>query len=263
MKKILSIILCLVMVLTIGFTFTACNKEKTLYVATNAQFAPFEYKDGEKFVGIDMELAESLAKELNLTLTIQDMEFESVITSIQGGSSDIGLAALTVSEKRLESVDFSDTYYYASQVVIAKKGDTSVDNITTKEAMDTLLKNKKIGYQTGTTADFYVNGDADWGFTKIEGATGIGYDNGALAIIGLNSGLIDYLIIDEMPAKVFVKKNSDTIKYIDVKLTVEEYAIAVTKGDKEMLDKINAALAKFKQDGTLESIIAKYLVDNE
>lgn len=260
MKKIICVILSLVIVLSIGFMFTGCNNDKLL-VATNAQFAPFEYMEGKKFVGIDMELAEALASELGLKLKIQDMEFDSVITSIQAGSSDIGLAALTVTPDRLLRVDFSDTYFYASQMVIAKKEDTVVDSITTAEALNEQLKNKKIGYQTGTTGDFFVNGSEDLGFTKIEGATGNGFSSGALALIALNNGSVDYVIIDEMPAKTLVKQNSELVKLINIKLTEEEYAIAIPKGNEEMKAKINAALKKFKEDGTLDKIIDKYIVN--
>ena len=173
-----------------------------LVVATNAAFAPFEYMEGDSYYGIDMEIAALLAKELGKELVIDNMKFDSVCLSVGEHKCDIAMAGLTINEKRMEVVNFSDSYYNAYQKLIVKADDTTFDACKTADEVNAIINNdgsKKVGYQNGTTGNFYVVGDADWGFDGLK-ATPKGYDNGALAVQDLLNGNIDYVIIDADPA---------------------------------------------------------------
>ncbi len=183
------------------------NKDQ-LVVATNAQFAPFEYKEGDKFYGIDMEIAKLLADYLGKELVIKDMEFEAVCLSVGQHKCDIAMAGLTISEDRKEHVTFSDSYYTANQRIIVKSGDETFKDCKTTEDVEKILKGfddkTKIGYQNGTTGALYVVGDEDWGFDGYK-VTGKGYGSGALAVQDMLNGNIDYVIIDADPAKFITK----------------------------------------------------------
>lgn len=179
------------------------NSKDQLVVATNAEFAPFEYKEGDKFYGIDMEIAKLLADKLGKELVIVDMAFDAVLLSVQQQKADIGMAGLTVTEKRAKQVDFSDPYYNAAQKIICKADDKTFDNCKTKEDVDKILqgfdKSVLIGGQNGTTGQYYVEGSSDFGFKKLN-ATWKGYANGSLAVQDLINGGINYVIIDAAPA---------------------------------------------------------------
>lgn len=179
------------------------NSKDQLVVATNAEFAPFEYKEGDKFYGIDMEIAKLLADKLGKELVIVDMAFDAVLLSVQQQKSDIGMAGLTVTEERAKQVDFSDPYYNAAQKIICKADDKTFDNCKTKEDVDKILqgfdKSVLIGGQNGTTGQYYVEGSDDFGFKKLN-ATWKGYANGSLAVQDLINGGINYVIIDTAPA---------------------------------------------------------------
>lgn len=179
-----------------------------LVVATNAAFAPFEYKLGNKFAGIDMEIAYEIATLLGKELVIDDMDFEAVVTSVGNGTCDIAMAGLTVNETRKESVDFTQKYYDASQMIIVKADDTTFDNCKTAADVEAVLKamsGKKVGFQNGTTGEFYVKGDEDWGFDGYSNITPAGYANAGLAVQDMINGNIDFVVIDEMPAKTIAK----------------------------------------------------------
>jgi polar amino acid transport system substrate-binding protein len=181
------------------------TEKDQLIVATNAAFAPFEFKSGNKFTGIDMEVAKIIADELGKELVISDMEFDSVIIAVQNGSADIGMAGMTVTEARLESVNFSTKYYNASQMLIVPSDDTTFDACTTAaeiEAKIVELGKISIGVQRGTTGSYYVGGDADWGFDGFANVTMREYDNGGLAARAMKNGQVKYVVIDEMPAKL-------------------------------------------------------------
>lgn len=179
-----------------------------LVVATNAAFAPFEYMEGDAYYGIDMEIAALLAKELGKELVINNMKFESVCLSVGEHKCDIAMAGLTVNDERKESVNFTTSYYTASQQLIVKADDTTFDACTDLDSVMTILNGfdntTKIGYQNGTTAQYFVKGDADWEFDGLK-AEGKGYDNGALAVQDLINGNINYVIIDAAPAELIVK----------------------------------------------------------
>ncbi len=178
-----------------------------LLVATNAAFEPFEYTEGDAYYGIDMEIAQIIADELGLELVIKNMEFSAVCLSVGNGTADIAMAGLTVNEERTEYVTFSDSYYNASQKIVVAADDTTFDECATADDVIAILNTYgtevSIGYQNGTTGNFFVEGDEDWGFDGFA-TTNSGYSNGSLAISDLINGNIDYVIIDEAPAEAIV-----------------------------------------------------------
>lgn len=183
-----------------------------LVIATNAAFAPFEYIDGDSYYGIDMELMMLLAKKLNKELVIKNVEFDSVCTNVDNGYADIAAAGLTVNPQRTEFVTFSESYYTASQMLVVKEDETAFDDCKTAEDVTAILnkltKDTVIGAQTGTTGEFFTKGDADWGFDGFP-VTCKGYSNGAMAVQDMINGNIDYVMIDEAPAKSISKSFND------------------------------------------------------
>lgn len=179
-----------------------------LVVATNAAFEPFEYMKGDSYYGIDMEIAQLLADKLGQELVIMNMDFDAVCLSVGQHQCDIAMAGLTVNEERKEYVTFSDSYYEASQVLIVKGDDTTFDACTDAASVEAILnqltKDNKIGVQSGTTGQFYTEGDADWGFAGLP-VTCVPYKNGSLAVQDLINGNIDYVIIDVAPAACIVE----------------------------------------------------------
>ena len=174
-----------------------------LVVATNAAFEPFEYMQGDSYVGIDMEIAALLAEELGKELVIQNMDFDAVCLSVGQQKCDIAMAGLTVSEDRKEYVTFSDTYYQASQRLIVPSNDTTFDDMTDADtiaaALGELDSSVQIGCQQGTTGNSYIEGSDDLGFPGLN-VTCKTYKNGSLAVQDMLNGNIDYVIIDAAPA---------------------------------------------------------------
>lgn len=251
MKRFLLVLMAVVMV----FSAVACSNNApadnnvaeengvVLKMGTNAAFPPYEYKEGENFVGIDVEMAEAVAKELGMELEIVDMEFDSIITSVVQGEVDMGVAGMTVTDERLEEVDFSSSYATGVQVVIVSE-DSEIATLDD-------LAGKKIGTQLGTTGDMYSKDD--FGEENV-----VSYGKGADAVIALKGGDVDAVIIDNEPAKAFVAEN-EGLKILETEYAVEDYAIAIAKDNTELLDKVNAALEKLTADGTIDGIIAKYI----
>ena len=190
----------------LSITSAELNASKDqLVVATSTGFAPFEMVDANgKFSGIDLEIAYYLAEELGKELVIQDMQFEAVVNSVQSGKCDIGMAGLSVTPERMEVVNFSDSYYNASQVLIVKADDTTFDACETKEDVEAILSaltaETKIGCQKGTTGELYLDGDEDYGFPGLA-ATKMSYDYAALAVTAMTNGNINFVIVDNGPAK--------------------------------------------------------------
>lgn len=220
----------------------------TLIMATNATFPPYEYVEGDKIVGIDAEIAEAIAKDLGMELQIDDMEFDSIIAAVQSGKADMGVAGMTVNEDRLKNVNFSDSYATGVQVVIVKEDSDikSVDDMT----------GKLIGVQQGTTGHIYCSDTPKNGGFGEENV--VAYPNGANAVEALKGGKVDCVVIDNEPAKAFVAAN-EGLKILDTEYVTENYAIAIAKDNEELLNKVNDSLAKLKADGTLQSIIDKYI----
>lgn len=215
-----------------------------LVMATNAEFPPYEFHEGDAIVGIDAEIAKAIADELGMELEIEDIAFDSIIPEITSGKADMGLAGMTVTEDRKMNVDFSDTYAKASQKIIVTE-DSGI-------AAPDDLKGVVVGVQLGTTGDIYVS-DLEADDTTVER-----YNKGFEAVQALSQGKVDAVVIDGEPAKTFVAQ-TEGLKILEESFTDEEYAIAVKKGNTELLDKINAALKTLKDNGTLDEIVAKYI----
>lgn len=231
-------------------TNTDDTKKPVLKMATNAYFQPYEfYKDG-KIVGIDAEIAAAIAEYLGYELEIVDMEFDSIITAVQEGSVDFGMAGMTITTDRLLEVDFSSSYATGVQSIIVPEGSpiTSVDDLYAEDA------NYTIGVQRGTTGDIYATGD--FGPENV-----ITYDNGNGAVLALVGGDVDCVIIDNEPAKALVNEN-EGLTILDTSYADEDYAICIKKGNSELLNKINEAIVALTKDGTIDAIVAKYIPAN-
>lgn len=215
-----------------------------LTMGTNAAFPPYEYKDGDQVVGIDADIAQALADKLGLKLEIQDMDFSSLITAIQAGKVDISLAGMTVTEERKQNVDFTDSYATGVQVIIVKDG----SDIT---SVDDLANDKIIGVQEGTTGHLYCSDD--YGEDHV-----IAYTNGATAVQALLQDKVDCVVIDQQPAEEFVEANAG-LKILDTEYVVENYAAAVSKDNPALTAALNKALQELKDDGTIQSILDKYI----
>ena len=180
------------------------DSKDQLVVATNAAFAPFEYTQGDSYMGIDMEIAYLLAEELGMELVIENMDFDAVCLSVGQHKCDIAMAGLTINEEREEYVTFTDSYYTASQRLVIPSDDAvfaeCADADAVLAALSELGEDVKIGVQAGTTGQFFVEGDEGWGFDGLA-ATCVTYKNGSLAIQDMLNGNIDYVIIDAAPAE--------------------------------------------------------------
>ncbi len=257
--KIKKLLLIVLLSITFIFGMTSCKKQKQkLVVTTNAEFNPFEYVENGKITGFDIDLIRAYANKNDLELDIQDVDFDGALIAVSTGKSDLAIAGITVSEKRKETMSFSNSYYSADQVVIVKDG-SKYENLNQDEILTQLsLDNAKIGCQRGTTGEYFIEGDEDWEFDGIKGAEVKSYDNGALAVTALSNGQIDAVIIDSAPARVLCKsiKNVKIVK--DVLLTSEEYAIAVNKENTSLVESLNKFIFEAKEDGTLDAIVNKY-----
>lgn len=223
---------------------SSSDKTETLVMGTNATFPPYEYvDDNNKIVGIDAEIAQAIADKLGMKLEIKDMEFDSLIPAVKSDSIDVVLAGMTVTDERKQSVDFSDSYSTGVQVIIVKEGSDI------KSADD--LKGKKIGVQSGTTGDSYCT--TDFGQENVKQ-----FSNGSLAVAALANGQVDCVVIDNEPAKNYVAANTG-LKILDTEYVTEEYAIAVSKDNPDLLKKINTALKELKEAGKIDEIVGKYI----
>lgn len=186
------------------------NTEEKFVVATNCPFEPFEYiGDDGKVYGIDIEIAALYADAKGLELVVKNIAFDAILNDVNAGYSDIGMAGMTVNEDRLVSNDFTTAYYQASQKIIVAADNTDFDNCKTAEDVENVLKSlqgKKIGYQTGTTGNWYVAGDPDWGFDGFSNVEAKSYNTAQLAIQDLVNGQIYAVVVDEAPGAAMVEK---------------------------------------------------------
>ena len=252
LKKLVSVLLVAACV----FSLAACgskddskdsgdskkDSKDTLVMATNAEFPPYEFHEGDDVVGIDADIARAIGEEMGMEVKIEDMAFDSIIPAVTSGKADFGEAGMTVTEDRKKNVDFTDTYATATQVIIVKEGSdiAGPDDLT----------GKKIGVQLGTTGDIYAD--------DIEDAEVERYNKGFEAVQALTQDKIDAVVIDGEPAKEFVAE-ADGLKILDEAFTEEEYAIAVAKDNDDLLKKMNEALASLKESGKIDEIVAKYI----
>ena len=277
MKKIISLIIASLMLITLCCGFASCNKDdNVLVMATNAAFPPYEYVEGDKFVGIDVEIAQAIADKLGMELQIEDVEFGSIIGGVVEGKYDMGMAGMTVTEERKQSVNFSNTYATGIQVIIVKDGSSiaSLDDIFefNADGDPVALKDPdlKVGVQQDTTGDIYSSSDiSGWGFCDVEedGTVTtdrvVRYKTGADAVEALKTDKVNMVIIDNEPAKSFVAANEGIhILEGDNEYAIEDYAICIAKENTELLDKINKALDELKKDGTIDKIVSKYIKAN-
>ncbi len=222
------------------------STSEALVVGTNAAFPPFEYVgDDGKPDGFDIALIKAIGEKAGMEVQIQDMEFDSLVSSI-GNKIDVAIAGMTVTEERMKTVDFSDSYYEAVQDVIVPKGSA----IATADD----LKGLKIGVQLGTTGEFIAD--------EIEGAEVSAYNKAVDAVNDLNNGRVDCVIVDKNPAEVFGAQFPDKVDVVpgtNFDFEPENYAIALPKGNTELANKINAALKELKEDGTYDSLVKKYI----
>ena len=212
-------------------------------MATNATFPPYEYVDGEDYAGIDVEVAQAIADELGMELEIQDIDFNSIIPAIESGKADVGIAGMTKTPEREKNVNFSESYATGIQSIIVKE-DSDI-------ASPDDLEGVKIGVQESTTGHIYC--EDDYGADNV-----IAYTAGANAIEALKTGKVDAVVIDNQPAKEFVKAN-EGLKVLDTDYVEEEYAIAIAKDNEELLEKVNGVIKQMKEDGSLQAILDKYI----
>lgn len=264
MKKILSLVLAGVMVLALA----ACgsnsskdsSKKETLVMATSADFPPYEYSEDGKIVGIDAELAQAIADKLGMELDIENVAFDSIITGVSSGKYDMGMSGMTATEERKKNVLFSDSYAKAVQAVIVSEdsGITSLDDFYTTDSSGkkTVKDGIKIGVQLGTTGDIYATDTVENdGFTSDHVTE---YKTGSDAVLALQTGKVNAVIIDNEPAKSFVKANKG-LTILDSPYVEEEYAIAFAKDNTELCKKVNTALNALIKDGTVKKITDKYI----
>ncbi len=240
MKKILMLTLALVMVASLA----ACGEGKTaskLTMATNAEFPPFEYLEGEEIVGVDVEIAKAIAEKLGRELEITNIDFDAALTGAATGKYDVAVAGITANDERRENMNFSDDYYTASQAIIVM-ADSEI-----KVAAD--LEGKTVSCQEGTTGEQYLL-DNKYAIQS--------FKTGAEAITALTAGKVDAVVIDNAVANALSAKQEGKTVVLEEALTKEAYAIALKKGNDELTKEINAALAELKDSGKLAEIFKKY-----
>lgn len=266
-KKLIKTV-SLALIASMGFLMAGCSEEAeqtsnetaaqgafttvtegTLTMATNAYFPPYEYYEGNEIVGIDAEIAQAVADKLGLELVIEDVEFDSIIAGVQSGMYDIGCAGMTVTEERMQSVNFTTTYATGIQSIIVLEGSDITD-------LDALIDSGcMIGVQTGTTGDIYMTDEV--GEDRMDR-----YNKGNDAVLALLNGVVGAVVIDNQPAQAFVAAN-EGLTILETPYTVEDYAMCVSKENEALLAAINEALAELQADGTIDAIIETYIPSEE
>ena len=250
MKKILSLVLVLSMVASL----VACGNANSgagstggtnkLVMCTNAEFPPYEYKEGGEFKGIDVEAAKKIGEKLGMEVEILDIAFDSLIPTVNSGKADFAMAGMTVTEDRLQNVDFSHTYQTAVQAIIVPIDSSIVDSGD--------LYDKKIGVQLGTTGDIYCTDD--FGDANVSR-----YPKIVDGVQAMKTGAIDACVVDDQVAKAVVASDASSFKILESPYAEEEYAIAIKKGNTDLLDKINKAIDEMIANGELKAIVDKYI----
>ena len=222
-------------------TAPASSEKKTLTMATNAEFPPFEYLEGEEIVGADVDMAKAVAEKIGCELEITNLDFDAALAGVSTGKYDIAVAGITASEERKKSMNFSDNYFVASQSIVVKAD----SDIKGKDD----LEGKTISCQEGTTGEQYLL-DNKYNVQS--------FKTGAEGITALTTGKVDALVIDNAVAKALSAEQNGATVVLDEALTDESYAIALQLGNDELTQKINGALKELKEDGTLKKIFEKY-----
>ena len=244
MKKTISLILCLVFCFAC-FAPSALAADKVLKVATNVAFPPYEYYEDEKVVGIDVDIVQAICDKLGYEMELSDMEFGSIITAVAAGKVDVGFGAITITEERAKSVNFTTSYSTGIQSIIVKE-DSPIASV------DDLHGDKiKIGVQQDTTGDIYATGD--FGEDHIAR-----FNKGADAVQALLTGKCDAVIIDNSPAETFVAQNKG-LKILPTVYAEEEYGFELSYDNEELYNEVNGALEELLKDGTVQKIVDKYI----
>lgn len=236
MKKVLLLVFMLIFLVGCG------KNENELIMVTEAGFAPYEYYDNGEIVGVDVDIANEIAKEMGKKLVVKDVAFDSIINEVKTGKADFGAAGISYSDERAEEVDFSVNYSVSKQVVIVKENSA----ITSTKDID----NKKIAVQLGSIADTYVT-------DNYKNAEIVRQKKYLAAIEDLKVGKVDLVVMDELPAKEIIEKNSD-IKILDGELTSDSYGMIVKKGNTELLETVNKVLNRLSSDGSIDNFIIKH-----
>lgn len=239
MKKLFKKALIGMMVLSLSAVAMAKDK---IYVGTNAEFPPFEYLDKGQITGFDIDLMNEIGKVIDADIKIQDMNFDGLLPALQLKKVDAVIAGMTATEERKKTVAFTQPYYTASQVIIVKDGDNSIKSFDD-------LKGKKVGVMLGFTGDTVVS--------EIEGVKVERFNAAYAGIMALKSNKVDAVVLDSEPAKNYVKQNSG-LKIAEADAAKEEYAIAIRKNDKKLLEKLEKGLNEVKANGTYDKLLEKY-----
>lgn len=237
MKKII-VLLCMIMLVA------GCGKkdDSKLIMVTEAGFAPYEYYSNGEIVGVDVDIAKEIASSMGKELVIKDIAFDSIINEVKTGKADFGAAGISYSEERAKNVDFTINYSTSKQVVIVKN-DSGITNIGD-------INDKKIAVQLGSIADTYVS-------STYKDASVVRQKKYLAAIEDLNTGKVDCVVMDLLPAEQILKTNSG-LKILDGALVEDSYGMIVKKGNKELLDNINKVLEKLKNEGKIDEYIIKH-----
>ena len=239
MKKLLKLLFMGTIVLSLSAT--ALAKEK-IYVGTNAEFPPFEYLEDGKITGFDMDLVQEIGKLVDADIKIVDMAFDGLLPALQMKKVDLVIAGMTANEERMKTVSFTQPYYTASQVIIVKEGNTSIKSFDD-------LKGRRVGVMLGFTGDMVVS--------EIDGVKIERFNAAYAGIMALKADKIEAVVLDSEPAKNYVAQNKGSV-LADADAEQEEYAIAVRKNDKALLEKVEKALSELKENGTYDKLIQKY-----
>lgn len=231
------------LVLMLTLLLTGCGKnDDELIMVTEAGFAPYEYYEGGEIVGVDIDIANEIAKELGKKLVIKDIAFDSIVNEVKSGKADFAAAGISYSDERAKEVDFTVNYATSKQVVIV----TEDSDISLPEQ----IKNKKVAVQLGSIADTYVT-------ENYKDATITRQKKYLAAIQDLKTGKVDCVVMDELPAQEILKENSG-LKILDKELTQDKYGMIVKKGNKELLDSINKVLNRLISEGKISEYVIKH-----
>ena len=225
-------------------SFSCSKGGKSVRLGTNAAFPPFEWIEGNEVVGFDITLGNLIARDYGQKLKVVDMSFDGLIAALQAGSIDFIASGMTATDERRKNVDFSEPYYSSKQTIIVR-----ADNKDTASVSD--LKKKSVGVQAGTTGEIYAT-------EEIEGSQVKSFKTVIDAALALKNGAIESIIVDELPAKEIVRRNPE-LKIVDDDFFTDEYAIAVKKGNKELLDSINKTIKTIKENGVYKKMLDSYM----
>lgn len=244
MKKSIIIALLSVMTLTLG----ACGKKEEsnqLIVGTEAGFPPYEYLDGNEVVGIDMDIAQAIADSMGKELVIKNMEFQGALAAVQSGKVDLVIAGVSIDDERKKVMDFSEEYVNSTEVVVVNKENPRVASLED-------LNDKIIGVQQGNIADFWASDKENVTPKEVKR-----YTKFAQASEDLKNGKIDCIVMDKYPAQELVSENADLV-ILDGTLFEDKYAVALKKGNTELLEEVNKVIVELKDTGKIDEFTANH-----